>query len=326
MNIGAVAKSFITVMKAARLTLPFVVAGACGLELIAQGLARTPDGHPDFQGLWINNTATPLERPRAHGDRTAFTEAEAKAYLERYQLDRTVAINRDKSFELDAAGDLDTYEPGDLLPGRRNSLITDPPTGALPPLTVDAQRVVTDRAAHLNAHYADNPEDLPNAERCLVVGSAAVPPLLPAFYNNTLQIVQTPDYVVLVSEMIHDARIVPLARAAHLPQTLRRWTGDSIGRWEGDTLVVETTNFTANTSFRGTSAQLHLVERFSMVTPSVLSYTFTVDDPAFTRSWTAESRMTAAEGRMYEYACHEGNYSLINVLKGRRLAEQNQAR
>ncbi len=235
-----------------------------------------------------------------------------------------MAISRDKAFELDAAGDLDTYEPGDLLPVRRNSLVTDPPNGALPPLTPEAQRVSSDRAAHLNAHYADNPEDLPNAERCLVVGSAAVPPLLPAFYNNTLQIVQTPDYVVIVSEMVHEARIVPLARAAHLPQTLRRWTGDSIGRWEGDTLVVDTTNFTGKTSFRGTSAQLHLVERFSMKTPGVLTYSFTVDDPAFTRSWTAESRMTATDGPMYEYACHEGNYSLGNVLKGRRFAEQSQ--
>ena len=309
-------------MKLATFALLVVVAGGCGVDLTAQGMSRTPDGHPDFQGLWINNTATPLERPRAHGDRTAFTEAEAKAYLERYQLDRTVAISRDKAFELDAAGDLDTYDPGDLLPGRRNSLITDPPSGALPPLTADAQRVVNDRAAHLNAHYADNPEDLPNAERCLVVGSAAVPPLLPAFYNNTLQIVQTPDYVVIVSEMVHEARIIPLARAAHLPPTLRRWTGDSIGRWDGDTLVVDTTNFTAQTSFRGTSAQLHLVERFSMTTPGALTYSFTVHDPAFTRSWTAESRMTVAEGLMYEYACHEGNYSLANVLKGRRFAEK----
>lgn len=296
------------------------------LLVFAQNVARTPDGHPDLQGLWINNTATPLERPREHGERTAFTEAEAKAYVDRYQLDRTIAISRDKAFELDAAGDIDTYEPGELLPGRRNSLVTDPPTGLLPPLTAEGQRVFNDRAAHLNAHYADNPEDLPNAERCLVVGSAAVPPLLPAFYNNTLQIVQTRDYVVIVSEMIHEARIIPLTRATHLPTTMRRWTGDAYGRWEGDTLVVESTNFNGKASFRGTSEALRLVERFSMKSPGVLSYSFTVHDPAFTRPWTADSQMTATAGPMYEYACHEGNYSLGNVLSGRRFTERQQQR
>lgn len=287
------------------------------------GVARNV---PDLQGLWLNNTATPLERAREFGDRTTFTAEEARAYEERYQLDRTVQISRDKSFELDAAGDLDTYEPGKVLPGGRNSLIVDPPSGQLPPLTAEGQRQLTERTQHLNTHYADNPEDLPNAERCLVVGNASVPPLMPAFYNNTMQIVQTPDYVVLVSEMIHDARVIPLNRREHLPANVEQWKGDSIGRWEGNTLVVDTTNFTPRTSFRGTSARLHLIERFSLSAPDVLTYQFTVDDPAFTRRWTAESLMTRTAQAMFEYACHEGNYSLSNVLSGRRFGEREQQR
>jgi len=310
--------------KRVRLAATLAILAAAAVSIDAQPkVARTPDGHPDLQGLWINNTATPLERPRDHGDRTAFTEAEARAYVERYQLDRTVAISRDKDFELDAAGDLDTYEPGELLPGRRNSLITDPSDGTLPPLAPPGQKALAERNAHLNTHYAENPEDLTLAERCLVVGSASVPPLQPAFYNNTLQIVQTRDHVVIVSEMIHEARVIPLNRSTHLPASVRRWTGDSIGRWEGDTLVVETTNFTGKTTFRGTSPELRLVERFSMKTPGVLGYSFTVNDPAFTRPWTADSQMTATDGPMYEFACHEGNYSLGYILSGRRYMEKN---
>lgn len=290
--------------------------------LSAQQRSRTAGGTPDLQGLWLNNTATPLERPADQGNRTTFTKEEAEAYEKRYQLDRTVAISRDKSFELDAAGDLDTYEPGQVLPGRRNSLIVDPPNGQLPALTADAQRDFTQRNQHLNDHYAENPEDLPNAERCLVVGTSSVPPLLPAFYNNTIQIVQTPDYVVLVSEMIHDARIVPLKRSTHLPPAIEQWKGDSIGRWEGDTLVVETTNFSTKTTFRGSSPRMRLIERFSLAEPGVLRYSFTVHDPAFVRPWTADSQWTRTPGPMYEYACHEGNYSLTNVLRGRRFTER----
>jgi hypothetical protein len=291
----------------------------------AQRVARTPDGQPDLQGLWLNNTATPLERPRDFGDRATFTAEEALAYEKRYQLDRTVQISRDKDFELDAAGDLDTYEPGKILPGGRNSLIVDPSNGLLPSLTPDAQKQLAERTRHLNTHYAENPEDLPNAERCLTVGNSAVPPLMPAFYNNALQIVQTPEYVVLVSEMVHEARVIPLTRTSHLPPSIRQWKGDSIGRWEGNTLVVDTTNFTAKTSFRGSSPALHLIERFSLGPNDTLIYRVTVDDPAFVRGWTLESAMTRATEPMFEYACHEGNYSLPNVLRGRRFTERNAA-
>ena len=282
------------------------------------------NSHPDLQGLWLNNTATPLERPRTVNGRAAFTEAEATDYESHYQLDRTVAISRNKSFELDAAGDLDTYEPGPLLPGRRTSMINDPADGTVPPLTPDGQRRLTERNDHLNEHYAENPEDLTFAERCLIVANTSVPPLMPAFYNNILQIVQTADTVTLVSEQIHDTRVISLTRQTHLPPSIRRWSGDSIGRWEGNTLVVDTTNFTPQTTLRGSGTGLHLIERFSLSDSNTLKYEFTVDDPAtFTRTWSADSQMTRTDQLMYEYACHEANYSLTNVLRGARFAEKN---
>ena len=288
-----------------------------------QSTSTTRVGHPDLQGLWLNNTATPLERPRDLNGRAAFTETEAKDYESHYQLDRTVAISRNKSFELDAAGDLDTYEPGNVLPGRRTSMINDPADGTVPALTPDAQRRLTQRNEHLNQHYADNPEDLTFAERCLIVANTSVPPLMPAFYNNILQIVQTADAVTLVSEQSHDTRVISLTRRTHLPASIRRWSGDSIGRWEGNTLVVDTTNFTTQTTLRGSGTGLHLIERFSLSDSNTLKYEFTVDDPAsFTRSWSADSQMTRTDDMMYEYACHEANYSLSYILRGARFGEK----
>lgn len=290
----------------------------------AQAPHRTPDGHPDLQGLWLNDTATPLERPPDVNGRTSFTEAEAAAYEQRYQVDRTLALSRNKSFELDAAAsDLDTYEPGQLLPGRRTSMITDPADGRVPALKPAAQEAFASRNQHLEAHYAENPEDLRPAERCLIVGNAHVPPLLPAFYNNTLQIVQTPDSVLILSEQIHDARVISLTRRTHLPASVQRWAGDSIGRWEGDTLVVDTANFSPKTTMRGSGTGLHLVERFSLADGNTLRYQFTIDDPAsFTQQWSADSVMTRTPGPMFEYACHEANYSMSNILSGARFQER----
>jgi hypothetical protein len=292
--------------------------------LVAQERTRrTTQPRPDLQGFWSNDTATPLERPKDVGGRPSFTQDEARQYEQQYQLDRTIAISRNKSFELDAAGDLDTYEPGHVLPGSRTSMIVDPPDGSVPALTAEGSRLLSERTAHLNEHYAENPEDLPNAERCLIVGNVAVPPLLPAFYNNTVQIVQTGDSVVIVSEMIHDARVVSLTRRTHLPPSIQRWMGDSIGHWEGDTLIVDTTNFSPKTTFRGSGTALHLVERFSLSAPDTLRYQFTIDDPAsFVRGWSAESQMARTDAPMFEYACHEANYSMTNVLRGARFAER----
>jgi len=243
---------------------------------------------------------------------------------EAYLLDRTIANSRFKSFALDAAGaDLDTYEPGPLLPGHRTSMINDPPDGSIPALTPDARRALNERNQHLEEHYAENPEDVPNSERCIVTGNTFVPPLLPSFFNNTLQIVQSHDAVAILCEMIHDVRVISLTRRTHLPASIRKWAGDSIGRWEGDALVVDTTNFSTKTTLRGSGTGLHLVERFSLSNPNTLKYEFTIDDPAsFVRVWTADSQMTRTTQRMYEYACHEAHYSMTNVLRGARFSEK----
>jgi hypothetical protein len=291
-------------------------------------LPRTPDGRPDLQGTWLNNTATPLERPREFAGRLTMSDAEARAYEQRYQVDRTLALATtigqvDPAVELAIAGDIDTYEPGRLLPGNRTAMITDPADGRVPAMTADAQRRQSERTAHLQTHYGDNPEDFPNAERCLIVGNASTPPMLPAFYNNHVQLVQTRDYVMILSEMIHDVRVVALNRNQHLPAPIQQWKGDSIGRWEGDTLVVDTTNFTDKTRYRGTSTGLHVVERFSLVDTGTLRYQFTIEDPsAFGQPWSAESAMTRTDEPMFEYACHEANYSIANILRGARFAER----
>ncbi len=307
-----------------RLLILCLLAFLATYSLASAQSARTPDGRADLQGLWLNDTATPLERPATLAGRASFTPAEAAAYEQRYQIDRTLALSRDKDFELDAsASDLDTYEPGQVLPGGRTSMITDPPTGLVPPLTPDAAQRLRERNQHLEAHYAENPEDLRPAERCLVVGNAYVPPLLPAFYNNTLQIVQTRDSVVIVSEQIHDARVISLTRRTHLPATLQAWAGDSIGRWEGNTLVVDTTNFSPRTTVRGSGTSLHVVERFSLNDGKTLRYQFSIDDlAAFTRPWSGDSQMSRTEGPLFEYACHEGNYSMSNILSGARFQER----
>jgi hypothetical protein len=294
-----------------------------GQALSGESKARTPDRRPDLQGMWLNDTATPLERPNAFAGKASFSADEAREYEKRYLLDGTLAISRDKAFELDAAGDLDTYEPGHVLPGGRTSLITDPADGRVPALTPEAQRLLIERTQHLDQHYAENPEDLSNADRCLVIGHAAVPPMLPVFYNNAVQIVQTGDYVMILSEMIHDARVIPLDGRAHLPPTIRQWKGDSIGHWEGETLVVDTTNFSDGTTLRGSGTMLHVIERFALRPPDTLTYQFTIDDPAsFVRSWSAEGMMSRTHAPMFDYACHEANYSMVDVLRGARFAEK----
>ncbi|HEX7797909.1 MAG TPA: hypothetical protein VF456_26285 [Vicinamibacterales bacterium] len=274
--------------------------------------------------MWLNDTATPLERLRDWADKATLTDAEAREYEKRYQLDRTVALTRDTpEFELDVAGDLDTYVPGRLLPGNRTSLITDPADGRVPALTAEAQRRLTTQAERQNGHYAEGPENFTFAERCLIVANTSIPPMMPAFYNNTVQVVQTRDYVMIVSEMIHDVRIIPLNRRSHLPSTIGQWKGDSIGRWDGETLVVDTTNFSGKTTLRGSGAGLHVVERFTLSNANTLKYQFTIEDPSsFARPWSGESQMTRTNDRMFEYACHEANQSLTNTLRGARFSEK----
>ena len=287
---------------------------------------RTPDGQPDLQGIWTNSTLTPLERSREFAAKPVLSEAEATEY-EKRTLQQGNRDRRDGGPEVDVGRAYNElfFERGNQLARLggtiRTSMIVDPPDGRIPPMTPEGQRRMEQARMEANQHPADRAQDRSLAERCVFWGTAG-PPLLPGPYNNTYQIYQTPGYVMILAEMIHDARIIPLDRRPHVPQNIRHWMGDSRGHWEGDTLVVDTTNFTGKTRFRGSSENLHLVERFTRVDADTILYRFTVDDPStFTKSWTAELPLTKTPGPIYEYACHEGNYALVDILAGARAEE-----
>ena len=274
---------------------------------------RTPDGHPDLQGYWYFGSATPLERPKEFEGKTFLTAEEAAAFEERTDEHRGDVLAVHAPEWLDYGKRMGT--------DRRTSLIIDPPDGRVPPLTPAARARVTARRARTQGGPADNPEDRPVQERCLVFGAG--PPLLPGPYNNNMQIVQTPGALVVLSEMIHDARIVALDGRPAPPPSIRSWLGSSRGHWDGDTLSVETTNFPEAVSFRGSDEHLRVVERFTLVGPDALRYEFTIDDPtAFTQRWTGAFTMSRTRDRIYEFACHEGNYGLMNILRAARAEEQ----
>jgi hypothetical protein len=284
---------------------------------------KTSDGQPDIQGIWNNSTMTPVERPPELAGKEFFSAEEAAAY-EKQSLLQSNADRRDGGADADVGRAYNEFwrDRGGVVPTRRTSLVVDPRDGRIPPLTPDAQKRNAARAEYRRLHPADGPEDRPLAERCLLWNSAG-PPMLPVGYNSNYQIVQAPGYVVIHIEMVHEARIIPLDGRTHLPSSVGQWLGDSRGRWEGNTLVVETTNFTDKTAFRGASEKMRLVERFSRVAPNMLLYDFTVDDPAsFTKPWSGQVPMTKTEGPLFEYACHEGNYGLTNVLAGTRAEEK----
>jgi len=302
----------------------FAAAAAMVAPLSAQSPARMRDGHPDLQGVWNFSSLTPLERPAQFADKPVLTDAEA-AEFERQTLDRNNADRRRDTADADVAQAYNNawYDRGTKVVGtKRSSLIVDPSDGRIPPLTASGQAAAAARAdARRGRGPADGPEDRSNAERCLLFNAG--PPLLPGPYNNNLQIVQTRDYVVIANEMIHDVRIVPLDGRPHLPASIRRWQGDPRGRWDGDTLVVETTNFSDRTSVRGSDTQLRLVERFRRVDAKTLDYQFTVEDATvFSRPWTVSLPMTASDGPIYEYACHEANYAMTGILRGARAQEK----
>jgi hypothetical protein len=319
---------------------------------------RLSDGHPDLSGTYDVATLTPLERPI--GQNGVLTKEQA-AKLENMAAalvadgDKTIAGDRSAppkggDGSRGAAGNVGGYNRGWLDPGskytvvngeNRSSIIVDPPNGRMPPFTPAAgQRVAALRAQYLpdrgessdpgleaTPGAYDDPERRPLSERCILgFGSTSGPPALPDyFYNNLHQIVQTPDSVMIMSEMIHDARIVRM-NAQHLPKDIRLWLGDSVGHWEGDTLVVDTTNFSDKTRFMGSTPDLHVVERFTRVDDRTLLYHFTLEDPAtWTKPWTGEYTWPATDGQIYEYACHEGNYALGDVLRGARLRDKEQA-
>jgi hypothetical protein len=284
-----------------------------------QALPRTPDGHPDLQGIWLNDSVTTLERPKRFADKAFFSESEALAY----EHDKEGRWrDRFGDLEITTTGELsdEWQEDGTVVPGRRTSLIVDPADGRIPALTPLGQARADARADALRDHPADGPEDRTLYERCLT-GSAG-PPMLPAVYDQGVQIVQTRDRVLIVTEMIHDTRIVRI-NGQHLPPAFRLWLGDSIGHWEGDTLVVDTTNFTDKTHFRQSGDGLHVIERFTHTAPDAIRYDFTIDDTAsYTRPWSGTYWIRRTTALMYEYACHEANHSMVGILRGARAAER----
>ena len=296
---------------------------------------RTACGQPDLQGIWDFRTITPLQRPEDLAERE-FLTAEEAASLEQEAVDRNIRLLNRPARRTTAGGSVDRRTDG--TPGfynnfwldrgtstvgtRRTSLIVDPPNGRMPPLTADGQNRANARRAYRREHPADSWVDRSAAERC-ILGFNAGPPITPGGYNQNVQVFQTPEHVVLVTEMVHTARIVPLDGRPPLGQNIRQWSGDSRGHWEGETLVIETTNFTDKTRWRGSTENMRLVERVTRVDADTLLYEVTVTDPeTWTSSWTASVPMQRTDVPMYEYACHEGNYAMEGILAGHREAEQ----
>ena len=289
----------------------------------ATGVAQqhTPDGRPDLQGNWSFATLTPLERPTDLAGKERLTKEEAEEYAKR-AVERNDADRRTPGTVGDVALAYNDfwYDRGTKTVGTmQTSLIVDPKDGRLPAPTSQGQQAAAARA-EIRRRNTEGPEERSLAERCLLFNAG--PPLLPGPYNNNLQIVQTKDYVVIANEMIHDTRVVPLDGRPHLPSNVRHWLGDPRGRWEGDTLVVDSTNFSDKTAVRGTDRNLHLVERFTRIDAETLHYEFTIDDPtAFTKPWTVSLPFARFDEQIYEYACHEANYAMEGMLKAARMAE-----
>ena len=317
-------------MRAAIATL-FVLVGMALVPLAAQQAKsqwKTPWGDPDLQGTWSNQTLTPLERPRQFADKPVLTEAEAAAY-EKQLVDAGNVDNRNPGTvqDVNLAYNQVWWDRGNkIVADRRTALIVDPPDGRIPALTSAAQkRRDEDRSASDNEKSAASWLDFDVYSRCIIRSAL---PRLSTGYNNNYEIVQAPGYVAILQEQIHDTRIIPLAGRPHLAGAVRQWLGDSRGRWEGDTLVVETTNFTdeaRGSTFRDATRNMVLVERFRRVDAETIDYQFTVTDPeTWTRPWTVKMPWNKVDGLMYEYACHEGNYGLANTLRSARAAEKGQ--
>jgi len=315
------------------------VVGATIVGLVSLGLSttsaqrgdtagRTSWGHVDLQGVWTNATLTPLERPASLAGKAFYTPEEAAAFererLEQVNVDRAPR----RAGEVGAYNDV-FFERGKAVKSGRTSLIVDPPDGRIPAFTPEAQRRVDARREYAPLHPADGPEDRWLTERCLLFGAAV--PMFPEPYNSNYRIMQTPDTVVILVEMNHEARIIPLDARPHLSSSMHQWIGDSRGRWEGDTLVVETTNLKFNHQSRfgvmyldGLSdGNLRIVERFSRADANTLTYRATIEDSTvFVRPWTVELSLNRARGPIFEVACHEGNYGMRFILSGHRAEER----
>ena len=294
---------------------------------------RTSDGQPSLEGVWSNNSVTPLERPKQLAGRPYLTDEELAALKKRADelfngdgdaafgdsIFETVLANAAKFVSTDGrTGDYNQFWLVARDWDNRTSLIVDPPDGRLPPLTPQAQAKQSAGEA-ARQRPAAGPEDRSLSERCITFGV----PRLGAAYNSYYQFVQTPQYVAIYQETIHDARIIPLDGRPHVEQNIRQWHGDSRGRWEGNSLVVDTTNYSPKSSLRGAAENLHVVERFTRVGPDTIRYEITVDDPTtWTKPWTAMIPLKRSDDLVYEYACHEGNVGLAGILSGARADER----
>jgi hypothetical protein len=306
---------------------------------------RAADGHADLEGFWNNSNLSPLERPASFGERGAYTSEEvakiegseiqfykdkAKPVDPTLSAEELLAMDCGKGFKGPGCG----YDAGWIDPGirvarvggePRNSFVRSPANGRLPAMTPEAQKRVADVRARMTSDRMDNPEQRPLGERCLTSwANHAGPVMLPTLYNNNYQIVQSKDAVVVETEVIHDVRVIRM-NAEHGPKALAPWYGDSVGRWDGDTLVIETINYNANQNFRGASDQLKVTERITRTGPNRLLYQFTVEDPkTWVSPWSGEYEFVRGDP-IYEYACHEGNYALEGILAGARAEEATAA-
>jgi len=289
-------------------------------------MPRTPDGQPDISGVWSNASSIPFERAKELGAKEYFTEAEVVAMQSR---EAAAARNADAQngvgeahYDMSQFG-LDRAHTK-VAKNLRTSVITGP-DGRVPPLIAEAQKRVADRAAANRGHQFDSAQNRGLSERCIIWGNEG-PPMLPQGYNSNLEIVQGPGYVAIEIEMIHDVRIIPLDGRPHPPSYVRQWFGDSRGHWEGDTLVVDTTNYSEKTMFRNATENLHVVERFTRTDPDTVLYQFTVEDPqTWAKPWSGEVPFLKTSDRIFEYACHEGNLGMANILSGARAEEAKSA-
>lgn len=305
---------------------------------------HTPDGAPDLQGIYTNVSVTPLQRPKDLGDKEFFTPEEAAAWKKRMLVERN-KDRRDGGSVADltrAYNDVFWDSGSDVSPTLQTSLIVDPADGRMPVFTAEARDKMATEMATIKAKCADptracpltnggqpwpadGPEDRPAMERCIIWPTSG-PPMLPSAYDSNYQIAQTKDTVMIFVEAIHDVRVIPLDGRPHLPSNVRQLMGDSRGHWEGDTLVVDTTNFNDEPTLYNADRNLHVTERFKKASPDVLLYEFTVNDPTvFAKPWSGAIAMTAIKGPLFEYACNEGNYGMQGILRGARVDEKKKA-
>ena len=292
---------------------------------------RTPDGKPDLQGIWSNATVTPLERPKGLGTKEFYTDEEFAKLSSRVrqgdfgeEAELGAAAANPLRYDISIYGGFDPSKAS-FASNKRTSLIVGP-EGKVPPMLPEARKRNDDHAAMNKGHEFDSYENRPLSERCILMAQERIPMMPGAGEGNLLQIVQGPGYVALLHEIDHSTRVIPTDGRPHVPQNIREYQGDSVGHWEGNTLVVDTTNFTNQTTFRGSSEKLHLVERFTRAAADRMTYQFTVEDPAtWDKPWTVEIPWSKTQGPVYEWACHEGNSMISTILNGARVAEKEAA-